>query len=144
MDQCGIAEADVKCRAACHALQRGADCIKAIFTRLGGSSLHIGFVNLDDVCTRRKQIFDLGIDGDRIILRHFGFVTVKIILRLLRHGEGTGDGDLDHPVRIRAQKFDVASFNSMHAADFANDAAFANLNTPDDLAAAEAMMGGGP
>ena len=44
----------------------------------------------------------------------------------------------------KTRVMDFARSHGAARADFSNDAAFANLNTPDDLAAAEAMMGGGP
>ena len=44
----------------------------------------------------------------------------------------------------KTRVMDFARSHGAARADFADDAAFANLNTPEDLAAAEAMMGGGP
>ena len=62
------------------------------------------------------------VDGGGIVEGERFLVLVVIVLRLLRHGEGTGDRDLDHPVGIGAQELDIAHFDRMPAPDRADDA----------------------
>ncbi len=69
-----------------------------------------------------KQILDLGVHSGGIIERHLFFRRVEIVLRLLGHGEGPGDGGLNAASGVGAQKLDVADFDWMLATDFASDA----------------------
>ena len=122
VDQRRIAEADVKGCLAFDAGERGADGVEAEGARLFRPCLHIGLVDLDIIGAGREQILDLGIDRDRIIMGELGLVGIMIVLGLLRHGEGAGDGDLDPAIGIGAEEKDVAHLDRVAAGDLADDA----------------------
>ena len=89
---------------------------RPIFARLLRPRLHVGLVDLHDVGAGGEQVLDLLVHGGRIVERHLLFVRVEIVLRLLRHGEGTGHRHLDHAVGVGAQEFHVAHLDRMLAA----------------------------
>ena len=120
VDQSRIAEADVQRGPALDPVERGPQRIEAVGAGLLGPRLHVGLVDLDEIGAGREQILDLGIDRDRIIMGHLGLVVVKIVLRLLGHGERARHGDLDLPVGILAQEFDVAGLDRVPPHDRAD------------------------
>src|SRR5690606_24794035 len=67
-------------------------------------------------------ILDLLVDGRGVVERELGFARVGIVLRLLRHRERSGYGDLDPPARMGVQELDVADLHGVLAPDLADDA----------------------
>src|SRR5688572_21313693 len=59
VDQRGIAEADVHCSRAGHAFESAVECLEAVLARIVRPRLHVGFVDLHDVCARREKVADL-------------------------------------------------------------------------------------
>ena len=90
--------------------------------RLLRPRLHVGLVDLHDVGAGGEQVLDLLVDRGRIVERQLLLVLVEIVLRLLRHGERAGHGDLDRAVGVGAQELDVAHLDRVLAPDLADDA----------------------
>jgi hypothetical protein len=121
MNDGGIAEADMH---RCHAfdtVERRVERLEPVLARLLWPRLHVGLVDLHDVGAGRKQVPDLGVDRGGVVERHLLFVLVEIVLRLLRHGEGTGHRDLDGAVGVGAEELHVVHFDRMPAAHLAGD-----------------------
>src|SRR5215510_3950877 len=118
----GIAEADVDRRGSADAVERRIEHLDAIGLGLLRPRLHPRLVDLHDVGAAGEQVLDLGIDGGGIVEGHRFLVAVKIVLRLLRHGEGTGHRYLDHAIRVGAQEFHVADLDRMPAPDLSHHA----------------------
>ena len=79
--------------------------------------LHPWFVDLHSIGAGGKQVLDFIVDCGCVVERH-GFVGfIEFVLRLLRHGEGTGHGHLHLLFRIRAQKLQIAQLDRIFAAD---------------------------
>ena len=77
------------------------------------------------ICTTsapgRLQVAQLLVHGVRVREREAPAVGVVVVLRLLRHRERPGNGDLDPAVRDRAQELDVTHLDRPRAADRADD-----------------------
>ncbi len=104
-----------------HSLKSALQCSKAEAAGLFSVSFHPRLVELDDIRAGGKQILHLFIHRRRIVQRHFFFVLVVIVLRLLRHGEWARQGNLDLAIGVRAQKLQIADLDGMFALNFADD-----------------------
>ena len=122
MDDRGITEADVQRRLASDAVERAVDHLDAELAGLIGPRLHIGLVDLHDVRAGGKQVTDFLVDRGGIVERHLPDGRVEVVLRLLGHREGAGDGDLDGLARMAAQELDVAHLHRTRPADATHDA----------------------
>ena len=122
VDDRGVAEADVQRDRAGDAFERAVDRLQAVLPRLLRPRLHVGLVDLDDVGAGGEQVLDLGVDGGGVVERHLLLARVEIVLRLLRHGEGPGHGDLHHAVGVGLEELEVAYLDGVLAADLAGDA----------------------
>ena len=120
-DRC-IAEAQMHCDRAGDAVERAVERLQAVFARLVRMLLHPRLVDLHDVGACREQILDLVVNRGGIVERHFLLACVEFVLRLLRHGEGSGHRHLHGPLRIGAQELQVAQLDRIFAEDFAGDA----------------------
>jgi hypothetical protein len=121
-DEQRVAEADVERGRALDAVERALQRLDPVLGGLLGPRLHPGLVELDDVGARREQADDLVAHhvGERE--RHVALVCVVLVLRLLGHREGAGDGDLHEPVGVRAQELGVPEEDGLRARDRAGDA----------------------
>ena len=99
------------------AVERAIDHLDAVLARLVGARLHVRLVDLDDVGAGAKEVLDFLIQRGCVAHRHRFLILVEIVLRLLRHGEGAGDGDFDLVGRIGAQKRHVAHFDGVLSPD---------------------------
>ncbi len=122
VDDGGIAETDVDGRGTLDAVERSLQPVQPDLAGLVRTRLHIGLVDLHDVGAGREQILDLRVHRRGVVEHHLLLVLVEIVLRLLRHRKGTGDGDLDRALGIGAQELHVAHLDWMLAAYFAGDA----------------------
>jgi hypothetical protein len=87
-----------------------------------GASLYVWFVDLDDVDPSREQILHLGIDGIRVGKCQRLVIGVEIVLRLLRHRERAGEGDLDWAVGVLFQERDMPGLHRPPTLDGAGHA----------------------
>ncbi len=69
----------------------------------------------------RLQVVELLVDCLRIRESEAAAVGIVVVLGLLGHREGPGDGDLDPAIRDRAEELDVPDLDGPVAADRAND-----------------------
>jgi hypothetical protein len=65
-----------------------------------GPRLHIGLVDLHDVCPGGKEVTDLLVYRGRVIHRRLFFVRIVVVLRLLAHRERARHRHLDHLLRV--------------------------------------------
>ena len=106
----GIAEAQMHRDRAGDAVERAVERLEPVLPGLVGMLLHPRLVDLHHVGAGGEQILDLGIDRRGISQRHRFFVFVVVVLRLLAHGERTGQRRLDGAVRYwRAEIRDRAA-----------------------------------
>ena len=77
------------------AVQRAVDGLDGEHLCFLSPGLQVRLVELDDVRARREQVAHLFIDSVSERERQRFFVVVVIVLRLLRHREGTGQRRLD-------------------------------------------------
>ena len=108
VDDVGVAEAGVQHRLALDSLERAVDGLDRVPPGRLGTSLQVRLVDLDDVGAGRLQVSELLVDGLRVREREAALVAVVIVLRLLRHRERPGHGDLDPAVGERTEELDVA------------------------------------
>ena len=83
--------------------------------------LQVRLVDLDDVGSRCLEIVKLLVDCSRVCEGEAPLVVVVVVLRLLRHRERTGHGDLDPPIGDRPQELDVADLDRAPTADRPRD-----------------------
>jgi hypothetical protein len=90
---------------------------------------------LDDVRPRGLEVARLGIDGGGEVHGQLVEVTVELVLRLLGHGEGAGQGDLGEVIGMAAKELHVAELDGLPPSDPAHDARHRRLvarPVPDD------------
>ena len=112
----------MKRRRAGDAVEGALDRLQSELARLLRPRLHIGLVDLHDVRPGGEEVLDLKVHRCRVVERHVLVAFVEIVLRLLRHREGAGHGDLHHALGVGLQKFQVAHLDRMLPADFSGDA----------------------
>src|SRR2546426_8272172 len=108
MDDMRIAETRVQSRGAFDSVERAVDRLDGEPVRLLRPGLKVGLVELHDVRARLEQVPHLFVDGYRKPHGQGLLVVVVVVLRLLRHGERTGQRGLDQVVGVGAEKLDVA------------------------------------
>ena len=121
MDDGGVAEAQVDRGGSGRPFQRPVDGLHAVAVRRVGARLQVRLVQLDDVGSRREQVPDLLADRLGVPEGEGLGAAVVIVLRLLRHGERPGDGDLDGPAGVRAQELQVLHLDRMPSPDWPGD-----------------------
>ena len=107
VDDRRVAEADVDARRARHALQRAVERREAVLPRLFRPRLHVGLVDLHHVGASGKQVLDLLVHRLGVVHRRVLVALVEVVLRLLRHREGAGHGDLGLARRVRLEELHV-------------------------------------
>ena len=122
VDDVRVAEAGVEDRLALDPLERAVDRLDRVLARGLWPRLEVRLVDLHDVGTGCLEIPELRVDGLRVREREAPLVRVVVVLSLLGHREGSRNGDLDTPVRDRAQELDVADLDRSRAPDRADDA----------------------
>ncbi len=105
------------------AIERG-DAVFAGFVR---RSLHPGLVDLNVIRAGGEQVLDFFVHRGCVVQRDGFLVFVELVHRLLGHGERTGHGDLDLPVRVSPQELDIAHLYRVLSPDLALDARDQNL-----------------
>ena len=117
LDHGRVAEAEVQRGLALHALQRPVDRLHRVGARGLGPGLHVGLVELHDVGAGGEEVPDLLVH--RFGVGHGEAFVVRVVgvLRLLGHGEGAGQRDLDRPLRVGAQELDVLHLDGSLAPD---------------------------
>ena len=83
--------------------------------------LEVRLVDLDDVGPCGLQVAQLVVDRLRVPEREAPPVRVVVVLRLLRHREGAGHGDLDPPLGERTEELGVPNLDRPRAPDRADD-----------------------
>src|SRR4051794_12856354 len=122
VDDRGVAEARVQHRLAVDAVERAADRVDGVLARRFRARLQVRLVDLHDVGARRLEVAQLLVHRLGVRERNIAIVRVVVVLRLLRHRERAGHGDLDPLRRDRAQELDVAHLDGTRTADRADDA----------------------
>ncbi len=124
MDDRRITEADMHSGFTGRAFQRPLQRSKSVLPRGVGARLHIGFVYLHHVATRRKQRRHLFAHGTRIVHRRIGITRVKVVLGLLRHRERAGQRHFDRPTGAASEElcaFDLYRAPPANLADNSRD-----------------------
>src|SRR5436190_1763357 len=122
MDDRGVAEADVHRRRAADPFERAIERLETVFARLLRARLHVRLVDLHDVGAGGEEIAHLLVDRDRIVQRGFLGGLVVLVLRLLGHGKGAGNGDLRLARGVALEEAQVLDLDGMLAPDLADDA----------------------
>ena len=116
-----VAEAEVERGRPAHAVDRSVDRRHGEAPRLLRPRLQERLVELHHVGAGGEQVSDLLVQRRGAGECQRGLVAIVLVVELLRHGEGAGNGDLDGPVGIGAQERHVARLHWLPAADRADD-----------------------
>ena len=122
MDHGGVAKTNVHSGGARDALQSAVQGLDAVLTGLFWPCLHIGFIHLNHVCAVGKQLQYLCIQGHGIVHGRLLFGGVKIVLRLLQHGERARHRDLDLALCMGLEKKQILQLDGPGAPDLAHNA----------------------
>ena len=103
------------------ALQRPVDRLHAIGARRIGPGLQVGLVELHDVGAGGEEVAHLLVH--RLGVGHGEALVVRVVgvLRLLGHGEGAGQGDLDGARRVGPEEAHVVHLDRTLAPDRPRD-----------------------
>jgi len=104
----GVAEAEVQGGRPGDAVEGAVDRRQGQAARLVGAGLQLGLVELDHIGPSRLQVAQLGVDRGGVVHDQLFLVPVELVLGLARHRERAGQRDLDPPVGVGAQEFDIA------------------------------------
>ena len=104
----GVAEAEMHHRRHGDALQRAVDHLDGVALGFLGIVAQPRLVELDHVGAGLDQLVRLLVHRRGVVHAHRLGVLVEVVLDLLAHGEGAGQGDLGRPLGVGAQELHVA------------------------------------